>query len=97
MTKIKLTTGRWIVEGQPFRFMEGESVAEDQNGNSIITTDGSDNFNDIITDQGILVGNVIKKVTSALGIKQCLKCKGRQRRYNEKGLELQQKVRAWFN
>ena len=48
------------------------------------------------TSEGIMVGNVVKSVTNAVGIKQCLSCKGRQQRLNEKGLELQQKLKDLF-
>lgn len=87
---------RWIAEGEPFRFLENEKVAEDEKGNSIIDFGAADNFKDIIVKEGLLIGNVIKKVTSALGIKQCMKCQKRQLRYNEKGLEIQEKIKGFF-
>ena len=83
---------RWVEEGEPFRFLPGEVVAVNAEGQSIIESPGY-NLTNFITKDGILFGNVIKKVTTAFGIKHCLKCKGRQLRYNEKGLELQQKLR----
>jgi hypothetical protein len=52
-----------------------------------------DDLTSLITEDGIMVGNVIKAVTTALGIKQCLACKGRQRAYNQRGLDLQRKVK----
>ena len=83
---------RWIKEGENFRFLPGEVVAEDEKGNSIIRG-GSFNLQDSFTGDGLLIGNVIKKVATSLGIKQCLKCKQRQLRYNQKGLEIQQKIK----
>lgn len=53
----------------------------------------SDDLKSLVTEDGLMVGNIIKAVTTKLGIKQCLACKGRQRRYNERGLEIQKKVR----
>lgn len=55
--------------------------------------DAAQDFDSLLTSEGIMVGNIIKKVTSALGIKQCMACKGRQRRYNEKGLAIQRKLK----
>ena len=52
-----------------------------------------DNVRDIFTSEGLMVGNLIKKVTSAIGIKQCLACKGRQQAYNQRGLAIQHKIR----
>ena len=78
---------RRVMDGEVFRFKPGEYVV-----GSVAA-----NLQDAMTSDGIMVGNIIKKVTTALGIKQCLKCKGRQIRYNEKGLEIQQKVKRWFN
>jgi hypothetical protein len=49
---------------------------------------------DVFTPQGLMVGNLVKKVTAAVGIKQCFRCRGRQRRWNKRGLEVQQKVKA---
>lgn len=87
---------RWIKEGENFRFLPGEVVAEDEKGNSIIRGGSfnlQDNLQDSFTGDGLLIGNVIKNLTSALGIRQCLKCKQRQLRYNQKGLEIQQKIK----
>jgi hypothetical protein len=55
-----------------------------------------DNMSDMITNEGVMVGNIIKKVTNALGMKQCMACQGRQRRYNEAGLAIQQKIKELF-
>ena len=46
----------------------------------------------VFTQDGLMVGNLIKKVTTALGIKQCFKCKRRQQRWNAKGLAIQKKL-----
>lgn len=56
----------------------------------------ADNLSDIFTSEGLMIGNLIKKVTNTLGIKQCMSCKGRQYRYNQKGLELQRKIKDLF-
>lgn len=47
----------------------------------------------VITSDGFMVGNAIKKVTRALGFNHCMACTGRQIRYNEKGLEIQQAIK----
>ena len=47
----------------------------------------------VFTSEGFMLGNAIKKVTRAIGIKQCLACKGRQRNYNEKGIAIQQALK----
>ena len=47
----------------------------------------------VFTPAGFMLGNAIKKVTHALGINQCMACRGRQRRYNEKGIEIQQALK----
>jgi hypothetical protein len=49
---------------------------------------------DIFSSQGLMVGNLVKKVTAAVGIKQCFRCRGRQRRWNKKGLAVQQKIKS---
>lgn len=47
----------------------------------------------LMTSEGyILVGNLIKQLTTKLGIKHCLKCRGRQYRYNRAGIEFQKKL-----
>ena len=53
--------------------------------------DEAQDLESIWTSDGIMIGNIIKKVTTALGIKQCLACKGRQRALNRKGLEIQKR------
>lgn len=58
--------------------------------------DASQDFDHLWTEEGFMVGNAIKKVTNALGIKQCLACRGRQARYNQVGLDLQQRVKELF-
>lgn len=50
-------------------------------------------YTNVFTKEGFMVGNAIKKVTNAIGMKQCLACKGRQRHYNEVGIRLQEKVK----
>lgn len=49
-----------------------------------------------LTSEGLMVGNIIKSVATAIGIKQCLACKGRQKRYNRKGLEIQKVIKDLF-
>ena len=46
----------------------------------------------VLTPEGLMVGNLVKKVATALGIKQCFRCKRRQQRWNAAGLKLQQKL-----
>lgn len=53
-------------------------------------------YESVITPAGFMIGNAIKKVTNAVGIKQCMSCKGRQRKYNDVGIEVQQKVKEFF-
>jgi len=53
-------------------------------------------LNALVTPDGLMVGNLIKKVTNAIGIKQCLSCKGRQQHYNRVGLAVQQKIKDLF-
>lgn len=55
--------------------------------------DAANDYEHIFTSEGFMLGNAIKKVTHAIGIKQCLACKGRQRRYNEKGIAIQQAIK----
>lgn len=96
MKKIKLISAageRWVAEGLPFRFLPGEVIAEDDRGNAITTTN---NFKDLITPEGVMIGNVVKRITSALGIKQCMKCRRRQERFNDRGLAIQQKIKDFF-
>ena len=47
----------------------------------------------IWTSDGLMVGNVIKKVTTFLRIPQCMACRGRQIAYNRRGLEIQAKIK----
>lgn len=53
-------------------------------------------YEHVITAEGFMLGNAIKKVTHALGIKQCLRCKGRQHQYNERGIRIQQALKRVF-
>lgn len=53
----------------------------------------TDNLDSIITTDGLMVGNLVKAITNKLGIKQCLSCKGRQRKLNEKGLAVQRAIK----
>lgn len=55
-----------------------------------------DNLQDWIVPEGLLVGNIIKSVTKAIGMKQCMACKGRQHDYNKRGLEIQQRIKEHF-
>ena len=47
----------------------------------------------VFTPAGFMLGNAIKKVTCAVGITQCMACKGRQRSYNETGIAIQQALK----
>lgn len=53
-------------------------------------------YEHVFTAEGFMLGNAIKKVTNAIGMKQCLACKGRQRAYNEKGIRIQQAIKKVF-
>lgn len=77
---------RRVRDGQVFRFKAGEYVV-----GSI-----GDDLNSLITSDGLMLGNIVKKVTTALGIRQCLKCKGRQRRLNDAGINFQAKIKGLF-
>lgn len=60
---------------RPCKFSDGEAADLDS----------------IWSSDGLMIGNLVKKVTTAIGIKQCLQCKGRQQSWNSKGLELQKR------
>lgn len=69
---------RWINEGQPFRFLFGEKIAEDTNGNAITTPDEDEQELRIgIANQGIQWGDAVAKLTKVFGIKPCSKCEKR--------------------
>ena len=53
--------------------------------------DEDSDLDSIWSSDGLMVGNLIKKVTTALHFKHCLKCTGRQIRLNQRGLELQKR------
>lgn len=55
-----------------------------------------DDLRSLVTAEGVMVGNIVKAITTKLGIKQCLACKGRQRQLNIRGLNLQQKIKDLF-
>jgi len=55
--------------------------------------DPPEDFDSLVTPEGLMFGNAVKRLTNALGIKQCLQCKGRQRALNEKGLAIQKKLK----
>jgi len=85
---------RRVLENQPYRLGTDESIA---GVDWTCAANPADNMNDLVTDDGFMVGNAIKKVTTALGMTQCMACRGRQQRYNQRGLELQQKVKEFFS
>lgn len=84
---------RRFADGVARKFIPGEEIIGVDNNCDV---KACDDLNSIFTDDGFMLGNAIKKVTSALGIKQCLSCRGRQRAYNDKGLEIQQKIKGLF-
>ena len=53
--------------------------------------DEASDLESIFTSDGLMLGNLVKKVTTALHLKHCLRCTGRQIRLNQRGLELQKK------
>lgn len=83
-------------ENQNRRFVPGEEIIGiDYGCNPEAYTTQAD-LTSIFTSDGLMLGNAIKKVASALGFKQCLACAGRQRSYNARGLELQRKLKELF-
>lgn len=87
---------RKVAENENYRLSPGEAIVP---GLIDWNCDGHNHSNDlesIISDEGFMLGNAIKKVTHAVGITQCMKCKGRQRRYNDAGLVIQQKIKDIF-
>lgn len=85
---------RRVQENQPYRLGTDEAIAGvDWACNKL----SSDDLESIFTKDGFLFGNLVKKVASAMGFKQCLACKGRQQSWNLAGLELQKKVGALFS
>mgnify|MGYP007099590471 CR=1 FL=1 len=74
---------RWIDEGQPFRFMPGERVAEDEKGSSIITPDEDEQELRVgVTNQGFQWGDAVEKLTKVFGIKPCSSCEKRRQILN---------------
>ena len=53
--------------------------------------DEAGDLDSIWSSDGLMIGNLVKKVTAALHLKHCLRCTGRQIRLNQRGLELQKK------
>ena len=74
---------RWIDEGQPFRFLPGESVAEDEKGNSIITPDEDEQeLRAGIVKQGFKWGDAVAKLTKVFGLQPCSSCEKRRQILN---------------
>ena len=53
--------------------------------------DEAGDLDSIWSSDGLMIGNLIKKVTTVLHIKHCLRCTGRQVQLNKRGLELQKR------
>lgn len=84
---------RRVQENQPYRLGSDEAIAGvDWN----CAAQSLDNLDSVFSEDGVLVGNFVKKVATALGFKQCLACKGRQQSWNQIGLKLQQKIKDIF-
>jgi hypothetical protein len=74
---------RWIDEGKPFRFLLGEVVAEDIDGNSIVAEDNSEReLKEGIAEKGIQWGDAIAKLAKVFRIPHCSKCEQRRRILN---------------
>ena len=100
--KWKLPTGDsyWASTDVPIRHPVGAVNTGEINwdcGSQVISPPSSlDNLTDVFNEDGFMVGNAVKKITNAIGITQCLSCKGRQQNYNRVGLEIQQKIKDLF-
>lgn len=84
---------RRVLEGHPYRLDAGEAIA---GVDWTCAANPADDTERVFTASGFMVGNAIKKVTHALGMTQCMACRGRQQRYNQRGLEIQQKLKGLF-
>ena len=82
-------------DGNVHGMQKGEVIVEAvwDCGPQMIGDSTNTDLEHVITAEGFMVGNAIKKVTRALGINHCMSCRGRQIRYNEKGLEIQQAIK----
>ena len=74
---------RWIDEGQPFRFLPGEKIVEDEKGNAITTPDEDEQeLKEGLVAQGIQWGDAVAKLTKVFGIKPCSRCEKRRQILN---------------
>jgi len=74
---------RWIEAERPFRFLPGEKIAEDTNGNPIITPDTDEQELRVgLANQGIQWGDAVAKLTKVFGIKPCSSCEKRRQIMN---------------
>ena len=74
---------RWIDEGQPFRFLPGEKIVEDEKGNAITTPDEDEQeLKEGLVAQGIQWGDAVAKLTKVFGIKPCSSCEKRRQILN---------------
>ena len=48
----------------------------------------------MVADGNVMLGNVVKKITTALHIPHCFRCSQRQRRWNEAGIRVQEKLKG---
>jgi len=82
-----------FAENQNRNFVPGEEIiGVDWNCNA----SSSDNLSDWFTEDGFMLGNAVKTVAKKLGFKHCLSCSQRQQRFNDKGLEIQRKIKDLF-
>lgn len=86
-------------EGTPYRLAPGEKLVEGYVnwacGPRIAGDPGyTDSGELLVADGNLMLGNVVKKVTKALHIPHCFKCSQRQRRWNEAGIKVQQKLKG---
>lgn len=95
MACFKTTKGRLIEEGVQWAALPGETIIPgliDWHCGKVLQGD-SLRSGAIFTPEGIMIGNLVKKVATKLGFKHCMSCQGRQRRLNDRGLKLQRKVK----
>lgn len=84
---------RKVAENQPYRLGTDEAIF---GVDWACNMQSADDLESLFTKDGFLFGNIMKKVATAMGFKQCLACRGRQQSWNRAGLELQQKIKDIF-
>lgn len=89
MKKIMLmspTGSRWVEEGEPFMFREGEYIATYENGTAVVTLDESEEvLKTGLAKKGIQFGDGIARLAKLLKIPHCSKCEQRRKVLNAAG------------